>query len=300
MILFHVYLFNSAPSLLYRLNFRSNSIWGAYSSQARDSFRTLHAHGLMHRVEISKATVGTLKEYEYIKVSSWIRYMDATQNLKLIFGKRCLSEIRETLRTFWARYEVICPNHMVFERARAGRLKLEQTLPVMLHADEGRTLKKKPLFLVQWQVVFGKGVGKKNSPEIIQARLEQLRLQPNFKGHSFATRFLCGLMLRSDYAKYPDNLDSLLTLICEDLAMLGNDGIEVQGERLWLCCLGNKGDWDYLAKVAHLSRAYRNAPKCPTSKTPDKPMCHLCMAGLAGFPYEDVPLGYCYSVDVSI
>ena len=246
----------------------------------------------MLNVEISKADVGSFSDYEYIKPSSWIRFMDKFQRLSLIFGARTLPEIAPILRTFWQRYEQQFPNHMVFERARQGRLRLEQTLPVYIHADEGRTLKKRGLFIAQWQVTFGKGVGKKNTPDIIQQRIADLRLQPNYKGHSFTTRFLAGMMLKADYVDEPENLDSLLEYICEDLAMLGDSGITVQGHhRLWLAPLGNKGDWDYLAKAAHLNRTYRNCPKNPTSRTPDKPMCHLCMAGSAGYPYECAPLG---------
>ena len=259
--------------------------------QATECFRSLKKNNLMLQVKISTADVGSLEDYEYIKPSSWIQYMDETCELSLIFGTERLQDIGDTLRLFWSRYEQQFPAHMVFQRAREGTLRLEQTLPMFIHADEGRTLKKRPLFLIQWQAAFGKGVGQKNTPEILKARLRQLRLQPNFKGHSFSTRFLCGLMLRSDYIDEPENLDALLELICEDLAMLGQEGIRLrEGLQLWLAPLGNKGDWDYIAKVAHLTRTYRNCPKNPTSKSPDKPMCHLCLAGSPGFPYESVCL----------
>ena len=260
--------------------------------EATECFRSLRKHDLMLRVEITTANVGSLEDYEYIKPSSWIRYMDETRELSLIFGAARLRDVQDSLRVFWHRYEQQCPAHQVFQKARQGHLRLEQTLPFFIHADEGRTLKKRPLFLVQWQVAFGKGVGRKNTAEVIKARLQQLRLQPNFKGHSFSTRFLCGLMLRSDYVDEPENLDCLLELVCQDLAVLGDEGIMLQeGLRLWLAPLGNKGDWDYIAKVAHLTRTYRNCPKNPTSKSPDKPMCHLCLAGAPGFPYESVYLG---------
>ena len=245
-------------------------------------------HKLMLGVEISQAQIGNFEKYEYIKPSSWIRYMDEFQQLKRIFGTRCLEDIAPVLEVFWQRFEKQCPGHMVFQRAREGKLRLEQTLPYYLHADEGRTLKKKALFLIQFQMAFGKGAGKKNSQQILEARRAEGRLQPNMKGHTFTTRYLCGLMLRSDYADDPGNLDQLINLICEDLATLANDGIIVQGRQIWLAPLGNKGDWDYLAKVGHFNRSYRNAPKGATSRTADKPMCHLCLAGSPGYPYEDV------------
>ena len=218
--------------------------------------------------------------------------MDKSCNLDKLFGKQSLEEVGDLLEMFWDRYEQICPGHQVFEAARSRQLVLRQTLPIYLHADEGRTLKKKAAFLIQFQPAFGKGVGHKNSPEIIQQRLQELRMQPNFKGHSFTTRFLSGLMLRSTYAENEAALSDLIELICLDLQRLGTDGYLLKnGMRLWLAPLGNKGDWSYLAQVGNFTRSYRNAPKHPRSRLPDKPMCHLCMAGAAGYPYEDVSLG---------
>ena len=165
---------------------------------------------------------------------------------------------------------------------------LNQTLPFYFHADEGRTLKKKPVFIIQWQPCCGKGVGRKNSDASIKARLEELRLQPNFKGHTFVTRFLAGLLLGSSYADKPQVLSDLIEHICLDMKDLGENGIQLSQGHLWLCPIGNKGDWSYLVQVANLTRSYRNAPKRASSKAPNKCICHLCMAGAAAFPYEDM------------
>ena len=245
----------------------------------------------MLNVEISKAKIGPYERYEFLKPSSWLRYMDEHQRLRLILGTRTVKEAEPALELFWARFREQFPGHQVFERASQGRLQLSRTLPVYFHADEGRTLKKKALFLVQFQVAFGKGIGRKHDKETIEARVKNLRLDPNYVGNSLSTRFLCAFMLRSDYADNPEVLDELLELICADMATLGDDGFMMaSGERIFLCPVGNKGDWDYLCKVAHLTRSFRNAPKFPTSSSPDKPMCHLCMAGSPHHPYEDVCL----------
>ena len=246
----------------------------------------------MVNVELSCGQVGTLGDYEYVKPSSWLRCLDQEQLLQLICGTRLIADLGPTLTTFWGRYEKLHPNHQIFQKARDGLLRLDSTLPWYLHADEGRTLKKKAVFMVQWQMAFGTGASKHNTPEIIQARMKEGKLQPNCKRDSMATRFLCGMLLRADYVEAPGNLDDLLQLICEDLQMLGDEGLAIQGgHRVWVCVLGNKGDWDYLAKSAHLTRSYRNAPKHATMNAVNKPMCHLCMAGSPGCPYEDVCLG---------
>ena len=232
------------------------------------------------------------EEFEWIRPSDFLSYIIKHDHLHLILGHRTLAEARPSLHLFWSLYEKIAPNHQVFERARQGLLTLDQTIPIYLHADEGRTLKKRAVFIMQWQPVCGKGCGHKNSDEYIAARLQELRLQPNFKGHSLTTRFLAGLLLASSYGENPAVLTDLIEHVCIDIASLGSTGIQVPtGETLYLATLGNKGDWSYLVTSAGLTRSYRNAPKRGASQRPDKPICHLCMAGARAYPYEDVKLG---------
>ena len=260
-------------------------------SKAEETYKALFANKLALNVPISKNTFGGIEDYEWIRPSDFVAYMDKTLNLDKLIGVRYLAEIGDALELFWQRYKLVCPGHEVFEASQAGRLILRQTVPIYLHADEGRTLKKKAVFLLQFQPAFGKGIGQKNSPEQIQQRLRELNLQPNFKGHSFTTRFLAGLMLRKTYSENEAALMDLLEHICNDLRMLGQEGLLLRDNtRLWLATLGNKGDWSYLAQVAGLTRSYKNAPKRQSSQAADKGMCHLCHAGLAGYPYEDVSL----------
>ena len=217
--------------------------------------------------------------------------MDETSNLDKLFGQHSLPELAPALAEFWFRFEKVRPEHSIFEKARSGELILSQTLPLMIHSDEGRGLKKRAVFLMQWQICFGKGVGRKNAPAAIQQKLEELKLQPNFKGHSFATRFLSLLMPRSVYAADAGALQDAMEFMCQDLAVLGSAGIKLQSGHLWLCPIGVKGDWSNLVDIGRLTQSYRNSPKTASSKIPDKAMCHLCAAGTAGHPFEDVWLG---------
>ena len=169
-------------------------------------------------VEISTATVGSLQDHEFIKASSWIRFMDESQQLQLLFGNgiRTVAEIAPTLETFWERFRHQYPSHQIFERADAGKLKLAATLPLMFHADEGRTLKRKPLLICQFSMVFGTGAGRHNSAELLEQRSKQQTMLVNAKGSTLRTRFLLGLMHRNDYAEDPANLDSLIELLVQD------------------------------------------------------------------------------------
>ena len=259
------------------------------SPEARDAYRTVFKHKLGLNIPFAKSECGGDGElFEWIRPSDYIKFMDQNSKLQLILGAPTVAQAAPALELFWKRYEAINPSHQVFQRAREGRLVLNQTLPFYFHADEGRTLKKKPVFIIQWQPCCGKGVGRKNSDASIKARLEELRLQPNFKGHTFVTRFLAGLLLGSSYADKPQVLSDLIEHICLDMKDLGDNGIQLSQGHLWLCPIGNKGDWSYLVQVANLTRSYRNAPKRASSKAPNKCICHLCMAGAAAFPYEDM------------
>ena len=217
--------------------------------------------------------------------------MDESKRLDLLMGDySSLEDLGPVLETFWTRYQKVAPSHDIFQQAKAGKLDLRRTLPYYIHADEGRTLKKKAIFLIQWQVAFGKGVGRRLSAEELRQKVNDLKLRPNFNGHAYTTRFLAATMLRSDYSANPEMLEGLLELIVEDLASLGWQGIQLSVGHLWMVALGNKGDWSYLVDIANLTRSYRNCPKQPSSKQPDRGICHLCYAGYHGYPYEDVPL----------
>ena len=52
-------------------------------------------------------------------------------------------------------------------------------------------------------------------------------------------------------------MDQLLHLVIDDLDKCSREGVKlVSGERLWLVCLGNKGDWSYLVSVQQLLKLF--------------------------------------------
>ena len=48
-------------------------------------------------------------------------------------------------------------------------------------------------------------------------------------------------------------------------------------ERYWVVCLGVKGDWPYLSKAGHFTRAFNTMPKQGSSEK-EHGCCHLCLA----------------------
>ena len=196
--------------------------------------------------------------------------MDTTRNLDKFLGAHELALLKPTLRLFWERYRKLEPGHEIFRRPN---IQLDQTVPYYLHADEGRSLKKKGILIFALQPAF-------STIELRKRCTEQMRC--NLKGNTFATRFLLATMMQRFYAQDHQVLDDLLEPVLQDLRTLEHEGIQLKsGATMWTCCLGQKGDWSWLVTSAKICRSYRN------SRGENHGICHLCHAGFEGFPWED-------------
>ena len=112
----------------------------------------------------------------------------------------------------------------------------------------------------------------------------------NYVGHSFATRFLLGVMPKAAYENTPSVFQKLVSILAKDFEKLAKDGIvsPVSGERFFVGVLHVKGDWPFLVKIGELGRSFYNAPKRSSSKKPCTGICHYCLAGRPNIPYEDL------------
>ncbi|CAE7297215.1 unnamed protein product [Symbiodinium microadriaticum] len=271
----HAHIFKGQLTLCLA-RFLAGECWnvlGLYEKEiggkAEATYSAFRKHGLSLAVKVTKSAIGSEPEYPWIKPSDFIRYMDESKRLDLLLGDyKSLEDLGPVLKTFWSRFQKMSPNHDVFKQSKAGKIDLSRSLPYYIHADEGRTLKKKAIFLLQWQVAFGKGVGQRLSAEEVQQKVKDLKLRPNFNGHAYTTRFLAATMLRSDYSNSPEMLEGLLELIVQDLASLGWQGIQLSVGHLWMVALGNKGDWSYLVDIANLSEHPAFLDSMPTVDLP--------------------------------
>ena len=259
--------------------------------------RVLSNHGLVFPVETSHGTVGPHDKYPYYKPSDFIKALDGLGMLDVLFaGHKDLESFRATLAEFWQRFEQIRPQHGLLRFAKQNCLDLSLCLPVLQHGDEGRSKKKLPVCILQWQPCLGKGISKQDFNKVTADALEESGFPLNYLGHSFVTRFLCTAVLGDVTKENPGALDDAVRLLCADLKVLQDSGVALRsGHCLRVFCLGNKGDWSWLASSAHLTRSYRNLFKKVDAKTPPKPICHWCKAGAVGYPYEDVTLGVALS-----
>jgi len=104
------------------------------------------------------------------------------------------------------------------------------------------------------------------------------------------TRWLSFAALK-EMMDHPTALDDAMCLVAGDLDFLMRDGLALQFPRgkvtLRLAVIGIKGDWPFLIASGHLERHFRRAPKRGESTMQAAGVCHLCLAGFEGFPFED-------------
>lgn len=174
------------------------------------------------------------------------------------------------LDAFWGRYKMLEPHHPIFVQ-HADRLR--NVVPLLVHADEGTSQKKRALMILNIQPLIGKGTSRGGS-------------QLNFIGHSMTTRFLYTCMVGKLYAgNKAKRLQSIVNHMALELQACFNEPTQVfvQGEprNLYFCCIAMKGDWPALAKIGGLSRHHLR-----DSSAQSPGICHLCKAGQPGYEWH--------------
>ena len=229
----------------------------------------------------------------FLRVRSWMEFL-IQNNCSHIFSgvlQPNLQREGDIWASFWKQYEVQNPSHPIFERARSQKVNLRNCIGILLHGDEGRTKKRSAFLVLNFHSILGRGVAATTGGY----KRRYLKLLPNFMGHSYTNRFLVSALPKRDYTGPRSSVfDILLQTVAEELAYVANVGVEVRGQRYFAFCLGIVGDWPWLAKCG-LDRSFLNVSK---HKEPNgneagpqrvcRGICHLCNAGQAGWPYEQI------------
>ena len=176
----------------------------------------------------------------------------------LLFGGLGLVEGQKLLKCFWTTYKQTHEQHPVFKDGN----DLSTTLPLALHGDEGRGVRKGNTCLLTLESPFG--LGTKSNLDNLQHRFGckccgcsgvdlarpvlgsdklpgdtaiplEAFMDHNTRGHSFLTKFLVFLLPHALY-KEGDLLDRLLDQICKELRQLFYEGFWAQGKYI--------GRWD--------------------------------------------------------
>ena len=133
----------------------------------RDTQRLSKKYGLKLPLPLSELLVGAEK-VPFIKMTHWANFI-LQQNLWYRLcgldgpdDQRC----SDIWKSFWHKYEKINPGHEIFQRPNHD---FGKTCGLMLHGDEGRSLRKTPLMVISTHSILGFGLSttsKKKKPNI--------------------------------------------------------------------------------------------------------------------------------------
>ena len=228
-------------------------------------FGDFEAAGLTAKIEIDHVWIGW--NHPILPFKNVVRCLSEERQLGLILGA---DPTLGRYKTFWERYQKIAPEHEVYKQHSD---RLSSVVPLLIHADEGTSQKKRPLMVIQVQPLMGAGTSR--GPNDL-----------NYIGNSLTTRFLFSVLQGKLYAdKLIFRLRRVVDALIKELTSLFHDGVEVcwngQRQRIYFACLGMKGDWPALAKLGMLTRHHlRDGQK-------QIGICHLCKAGMPDCPWHE-------------
>lgn len=226
----------------------------------------------------------------FLKASSFLQHLLDSYPWLLLGGLKPGDASQQLLTTFWKTYRPEHPSHEVYRREAAGEIKFGTTIPLLLHGDGARTLKKQPLEVISFQPGIGLDTLHKdfncscNSPARysgIDLR-DPLSLKLNSQNNSYLTHFLLAAFPSKKYKNQPGLLSSILEAISRDLGRVCQEGLVVDNTTYHFAVLGLKGDMEYHAKIGLLTRSYQNV-----GHRNFLPCCHECWAGAPTVPFED-------------
>jgi hypothetical protein len=233
-------------------------------------------------VKISRTDLPSKRGFPYVSFVNWLRYLVEYDQLEHLVGVKDLGEMNKILLTFWDKFSKIHTEHVISTKDTAFR---KMCIPVLLHGDEGRGLKKKQLMVLATHGILGKGC----SHSMNDDGGEALRL--NMVGNTWLNHFLQCVLPISLYNETPEAFFHMLDLQAKEYKQLFEEGLVVQGRRYYVCCVGVKGDAPFISKSGKFERAFTRRPTRASSKKAADGICHLCLAGKENYdfpvPFEE-------------
>ena len=240
---------------------------------------SLPQYGLSSDIPMSYVDVGLKSGHPVLRIEDFVQTLNANDKMDmLLMGNRA-----PVFKEFWDNWEKLQPLHPIYthHQNRTG-----QCIPISIHFDEGTTLKKKAIMIIQTQAVIGKGTRKRKSTATVPGC--------NFIGSTFTTRYLWSVMLARVYSQKAKSkkksktnrnpLQELVThLSCElNDAFFSGMQVSIDGklQTIYLVPLAVKGDWPALAKVGQFDRHFG---RLTYDLNKGKGICHLCQADQVGF-----------------
>lgn len=239
-------------------------------------------------------------ETHHVNPTSWVKYW-LTECPQIFAGWS--GSPKMNFGAFWRAYQRQHPQHKVFDTHGA---RLENVVPIILHGDEGRALKRTNYLVFALETPMGS----LNDPSANNCTCahemssctglpsfgtEQATLNPedfetlrkqvtNYTGHSYLTHCLLFGLAGWLYKKQPQLVDALFAIMSEDLTKLFYTGVQLpNSETFYGAVIAIKGDMAFHKQTMSLTRSYANA----TTKDHSL-LCHACLAGSPDAPFEDV------------
>ena len=251
-------------------------------------------HQMEHETDHTRDLVTTY----HMKPQDWVKHW-LDNSPELLGGKS--GPAFDNFKTFWDVYQLQHPTHDVY-RTHAG--ELDRVIPLCLHGDEGRALKKTTFFVFSIESPLGAieqqtfncdceeslakhprlpcyGVDAKQiSPEVLAKARRQVT---NMKGHSYLSKWLLFGVGGWLYKTKPQVIDKLLDQVAQNLHEFFHEGVTLaDGKKVYAAVISLKGDMDFHRKVVALDRSYGNL-----GTKNQIAICHHCHAGMPDFPFEE-------------
>ena len=243
------------------------------------SAKSFAKSGLSCPIQIHNVEVAPDCMHPVLKLTDFLQAFAASNKLGLLWGSKSMTSNTDVLPKFWRRWRAHDPQHEVFQRHRGH---MAYVLPVQLHADEGQTLKKSAVMVINWQSPLGFGLSTTNdSPQAMSL---------NYAGNSYGTRFLYTVCHKKSYSKGKSHvLTGIVERLADELVDLFYNGVTLQIEgkpvTFYIALLGLKGDWPIQARIGNLTRHFSRKGVYEVSEKSG--FCHLCRAGEQGYDAND-------------
>ena len=227
-----------------------------------------------------------------LSLRSWFSFLLKQNHWHILCGLYRPDWIREEaiLQAFWDHYRAHYPQHDIFEKERRGEVVLRRCAPLLCHGDEGRGRRHSAFLVVSCASVLGRGL----QEHARKGKREYLRMLPNYKGHSYTSRFLTAALPKTSYTNSnAEVFDQLMSFASDEFYHLVTEGVQHENRgQFWGCLLQVTGDWPWLVKSGNLTRSFWNAEKHKETagkkrKTPGG-VCHLCCAGQPKYDFEEI------------
>ena len=257
----------------------------------------------MRSCEVYTTDTGDVIELPMILPSSWLKRLLKDYPFLLSGGRE--NALQDQLEAFWTCFHFFQPEHVAFQKSKQ---ELRSTIPLLLHGDEGRYLKKGNYMVCTIETPSGQdgskkekkgsckccedpvlgrsgniGAGHTGDSAFMAAINLASQQHVNDTGNEFLSKFLVFGMSSLVYKKHKSLLTEAFDMVARDLSTLHSQGLRVGDQHFHACTLGVKGDMKFHHQIGNLSRSYYN-----TGTKVNHPICSLCLAGHSAVGFEDL------------